>query len=194
MKNQEIYANETALVIVDLQNGFTKQDGWKYVPEVDQQIETVRDFTKACREKGVAVVYTIYAVDDASQVAPGIRPMLQEGGLRKGTYDSKVDERLDIQGDDVVVEGDRFGKFSKTTLDKQLKAKGIKNLLILGTTGNNCVQYTGYEADALDYNVWFVSDGISCFKEKDKATFLEDQYKFISQGTKTSDELEAMLK
>lgn len=52
-------------------------------------------------------------------------------------------------------------KFFGTTLDQQLKEKGAKTLVIVGTAANGAVLYTAYQANLRGYTVVVAEDGIS---------------------------------
>ncbi|MFT4963384.1 MAG: nicotinamidase-related amidase, partial [Halobacteriales archaeon] len=54
----DVDPESTALVVVDMQNGFCHQDGSLYAPPSEAVIEPVGDLVDRARAAGVQVVYT----------------------------------------------------------------------------------------------------------------------------------------
>ena len=52
-----IHPEETALLIIDMQTGFTQPDGPLYTPQSAEQLPTIADLKKFCNEKGHPRVY-----------------------------------------------------------------------------------------------------------------------------------------
>ena len=50
-----IHPEETALLIIDMQTGFTQPDGPLYTPQSAEQLPTIADLKKFCNEKGIPV-------------------------------------------------------------------------------------------------------------------------------------------
>jgi nicotinamidase-related amidase len=68
---------------------------------------------------------------------------------------------LDIQPEDWIVPKTRWSAFIPDTcdLDSLLRKKGIKTLIVTGTTTNICCESTMRDAMQMGYNVLFVQDG-----------------------------------
>ena len=58
-----IHPEETALLIIDMQTGFTQPDGPLYTPQSAEQLPTIADLKKFCNEKGIPVFMSIFAQD-----------------------------------------------------------------------------------------------------------------------------------
>ena len=58
-----IHPEETTLLIIDMQTGFTQPDGPLYTPQSAEQLPTIADLKKFCNEKGIPVFMSIFAQD-----------------------------------------------------------------------------------------------------------------------------------
>ena len=57
--NQEIvYADRTALIVIDMQYEFVHQNGAIYVKQAEEQIPLISDLINYCRTKGIFIIYT----------------------------------------------------------------------------------------------------------------------------------------
>jgi nicotinamidase-related amidase len=101
---------------------------------------------------------------------PAVKSLLDEARAAKATviysfFDHHtaadiLDKRLDpVAGEESVTSF--ADKFINTDLDKMLKAKGIKTVIVVGTAANGAVLCTGTDAGLRGYNVIVPVDGIS---------------------------------
>jgi nicotinamidase-related amidase len=124
----------TVLVMAD----FLKQNCGQR-PRCLATVPGVKKLLDSARAAKATVIYTKFGTTTfADIVDPGLAPAAGE---------SSVTSFAD--------------KFLNTDLDKQLKDKGIKTLIIVGTAVNGVILYTGSEAAARGYNVVVPVDGIS---------------------------------
>jgi nicotinamidase-related amidase len=99
-------------------------------PRCVASLPLVKALLTTARGKGVVVVYSFFPGAQISDTLPEIAPQAGEPFVS-----AKVD------------------KFLNTDLDKILKAKGIKTVVVTGMVGNGAVLYTASEAAQLGYNV-----------------------------------------
>jgi nicotinamidase-related amidase len=63
------------------------------------------------------------------------------------------------QAGDIIVRKTRVGAFSTTDLDKQLRDRGITNLILAGISTSGVVLSTVRDAADRDYRVYVLADG-----------------------------------
>ena len=137
---------------------FFHRDGWYSLRGVDidhmrRTIEPIKELASACHEHGVPVIWTRHGfrdVDEGGWIV-ALRPFLQDGGLRRGTWGYEVLEELDPRDDDRYVEKTRLSAFFQTDLELKLRAIGAETVLITGVLTNQCVAATGKDAMFRDF-------------------------------------------
>ena len=65
---------------------------------------------------------------------------------------------------EIVIQKDVNSAFIGTNLDEQLKARGIRRLVIVGLTTPHCISTSTRMAGNLDYTVYLVSDATAAFQ------------------------------
>jgi ureidoacrylate peracid hydrolase len=69
--------------------------------------------------------------------------------------------------DEPVVVKHRYSAFANTELDRLLKRRGIRSLLLTGVSTDTCVESTGRDAYFIDYYVTLVTDCCAAASERD---------------------------
>ena len=171
--------DRTALIVVDMQNGFASPGGMLDLAGIDvgparEVVANARMVCDAARRAELPVLYlTIgYPPDLSTAGGPDSpnpqkelalclmreRPELRGKLLTFGTWDFQiVDELAPLQGDTVIVKS-RYSGFHGTDLDSVLRSRGIRNLLMLGIASNVCVESTIRDAYFLEYWPVMVAD------------------------------------
>lgn len=172
-----IVPKETALVVVDMQNGFCDPNGSMAKGKLpyEQQnriIPVVRELVGLCHETGVQVMYSLqrHYPNDVTRGRRKIPTHLQKLGVNvctKDTWDAElVDQLKDLvrPGDDVF-EKHRSSCFYNTTLESKLKVQGITTLIVCGVATNYCVESTIRDAYARDYDIILIEDAAASLWE-----------------------------
>ena len=81
---------------------------------------------------------------------------------------------LEPQGEDIVIFKPRWSAFFQTELDLILRRRGVRTVVLAGTTTPNCIRTTCYDAIALDYNVVILTDCTSSNTDEIQRVNLED--------------------
>ena len=198
MANQEIYANETALVIVDAQNMWFHPDGKMPLPEAMDQIPTIANLASYFRKKGSPVIYTQVVWDsfeDVPQPLVRARPLFEKGwvALRRGSFTGQIHSDLEPQKGDLLVEKKYFDAFQTGDLQDKLDDR-IRNLVFTGTTLNNCVYSSLLGASQRGYHTIAVRDGISAFSDDNPAHWYKQMNENLGTQVVTAEELMKLLK
>ena len=138
----------TAVVVVDMQNGFCHPDGSLYAPASEAAVDDVAALVDRAHDAGARGVYT-------------------REHVLEGSWEAELVDELDVAPADHVVEKHTYDAFHETDLDGWLSARGIDDLLICGTLANVCVLHTAGSAGLRDYRPVLVEDAIGYIDEAD---------------------------
>lgn len=167
-----INADDTAIVVVDMQNAYSTEGGYVDIAGFDisgaqSVIENIRLTLDAARAAKVTVIYfqngwdTDY-VEAGGEGSPNFHksnalkhmrahPETQGQLLAKGTWDYAIVDQLTPQPGDIVVAKTRYSGFFNSTMDSTLRARGIRNLVFVGIATNVCVESSLRDAFHLEY-------------------------------------------
>lgn len=160
----------TALVVVDLQNGFMMDGvGHAVCPTAREIVPNVNRLAAAVRGTGGKVFWIRnthydecftswsilhdYTVPDKR--AHRIRSMSED------TLGNELWADLDVKPEDDVVRKTRFSAFiqGSSDLELRLRRQGIDTLLITGTVTNVCCETTARDAMMLNFKTIMITDG-----------------------------------
>jgi ureidoacrylate peracid hydrolase len=175
----EVVLEETALIVVDMQNAYLSKGGYldlvgfdvSKAPEVIAATKTVID---ACRAAGIKIIFLQNGFEpelrEASNPASPVyhksnalkymraHPQYNGKLITKGTWDFELVQELRPHPDETVINKARYSGFAGTTLDMMLRAHRINALLIAGVNTNVCVESTLRDAYHREYFAVLVAD------------------------------------
>ena len=176
----EVELRKCAVVVVDMQNAFASKGGMLDVAGVDisnapRVVSSIKTVVNAARQASVPIVYVQmgYKPDLSNSGGPNspnwhkelaihlmrCRPELKGTLLTEGTWDFAIVEELNPEPGDLVVIKTRYSGFAGTTLDSQLRTRGIRYLFFVGIATNVCVESTLRDAYFHDYWPILIADG-----------------------------------
>lgn len=163
----DVAAQDTALVVIDMQNAFCKEQWTLNIAPTQEPFAAAIPgcvaLVEAARATGVPVIYTrathLYGQGDTlpprgralSRPAPAPR-------LAEGSVEAQIVHELAPQPGDYVVDKSRPGAFYGTRLEPLLVGMGIRHLVICGVTTNICVETTARQAHERGYDTVVVAD------------------------------------
>lgn len=159
----------TALLIIDMQEGFLREGSPLMVPMAAQQVPVLARVQQAFRERGLPVVQTRFVVRDDAHV-PFYRSIAQQRGIdARGTSspfapqapDAEITELLAPAVGEPVVDKIAYDGFADTELELLLRSRGVDTLVIAGTVVNWCVDSTLRAAFHRRFNSIVLADGVS---------------------------------
>jgi nicotinamidase-related amidase len=172
----------TALVVVDMQNDFVKEDGTLVVPDAQATIPKVKSLLDFARGSGMKVIFT----QDTHEEGDPEWEIWPEH-VRKGSWGWEiVDEVRPLEGE-LVLNKVRYDAFYGTHLDHFLRIWGIGTLVICGTVANICVHYTAASAALRWFEVVIPKDATSALDPFDLEASLR-QTSFLFAGKITESE------
>jgi ureidoacrylate peracid hydrolase len=176
----EVDLTKSAVVVVDMQNAFAAKGGMLDIASMDiseapRVVRSIKAVLDAARQAGALVVHLQmgYKPDLSNSGGPNspnwhkelamhlmnCRPELKGKLLTEGTWDFEIVEDLKPDPRDLVVVKTRYSGFVGTTLDSQLRTRGIRYLFFAGIATNVCVESTLRDAYFQDYWPILIADG-----------------------------------
>jgi ureidoacrylate peracid hydrolase len=165
----DLEPRKTALVVVDLQNGFMVEEvAAAFIPVAVEIVPTVNRLATAVRRTGGKVFWIKQTVDAASAIAwsewlammtPDTRRNLV-GNLAPGSRGHELYPGLEVLPQDEVVLKYRFSAFVQgaSDLPERLRQQGYDTVLIAGTVTNVCCESSARDAMMLNFKTIMVSD------------------------------------
>ncbi|MEE8601342.1 cysteine hydrolase family protein [Euzebya tangerina] len=162
----------TALLVVDMQQGFIEPGSVLEVPMAREQIPVIQALIEGFRERGMPVAYTRFVARE-DHFLPFYRSRAPQRGLdlaaprsmfAPDSDDAKIDERLAPREGEIVVDKIAYDGFHQTELDDRLRSRGIDTLVHCGTVVNWCVDSTLRAAFHRRYQNVVVADGVSGYE------------------------------
>jgi ureidoacrylate peracid hydrolase len=176
----EVDLKRSAVVVVDMQNAFACKGGTLDLAGADisgasRVVHSIKCVLDAARPAGVPVAYVQmgYKPDLSNSGGPSspnwhkelalhlmnTRAELKCKLLTEGSWDFAIVDDLKPQPGDLVVVKTRYSGFAGTTLDSQLRTRGIRYLFFAGIATNVCVESTLRDAYFQDYWPILIADG-----------------------------------
>ncbi|MGJ8523527.1 Peroxyureidoacrylate/ureidoacrylate amidohydrolase RutB [Carnimonas sp. R-84981] len=171
--------NQTALIVVDMQNAYASVGGYVDTVGFDisgaqSVIENIVATIEAARQAGMLVIFLQNGWDPdyveaggpgspnwhKSNALKNIRQNPDYAGkfLAKGGWDYALVDAIKPQPGDVVVPKTRYSGFFNSTLDSTLRSHGIRSLVFTGIATNVCVESTLRDAFHLEYFSLMLTD------------------------------------
>lgn len=169
----------TALLVIDMQCAFLNPEASLYVPSSQEILPVIKNLIDFCRNAGVPVIFTEFVAEpefpslrkdpfgfEHLSPAPGEetgfgRPSNScvEGETGPECPDT-VEELKPCEGEPII-RAHTLDKFFGTPLDMLLRARDIRYLMVTGLLADLCVAATVFSANAREYRVTAITDGIT---------------------------------
>jgi ureidoacrylate peracid hydrolase len=163
--------NKTAVLVIDMQNDFVAPGAALRSAQAAAMVPRLAATLKTCRERGMRVVYTahVHRSDgcDMGRFADLYPPVADGSSLVDGSPGAEIFPDLTPAPGEHVIKKHRYSAFFATDLDLILREWGIVNVVVCGTTTENCCHASARDAMYLGYKVAFLSDCTGTFDYPD---------------------------
>lgn len=178
---------KTALVLIDLQNGIVSRDTKPY-PAADV-VQRARTLAEAFRAKGSPVVYIHVLLD---QFLP--LPVDEPTNVPKNIPASATDiaEAAGKQPGDLLIAKRHWGAFGQTTLEQELRSRGIETVVLAGIATNLGVESTLRQGTGLGFHFVTVEDACTTFTPEMQDFAFKNIFPRLSRVRSTQQVLEAL--
>jgi ureidoacrylate peracid hydrolase len=172
---EHVYSNldpaRTALIVVDLQNGFMMPGVAHALCETAVDIvPNVNRIARAVRETGGKVFWLKNTHDDSclaswshfhDDLTKPARRAKRIQSMSAGTLGHEIWADLEVEPEDEIVHKKRFSAFiqGSSDLQERLRTQGFDTLIITGTMTNVCCDSTARDAMMLNFRTIMVTDG-----------------------------------
>jgi nicotinamidase-related amidase len=165
----------TAVIVVDMQNGFCHPEGSLYAPGSEDALSSIGDLLKQAREAGCEIVFTRDVHPPEQFEGNHYYDEFERWGehVLEGSWEAELHDDLDVEPEDQVVLKHTYDAFYRTDLEGHLDTHAIDDLLICGTLANVCVLHTAGSAGLRDYRPVLVEDAIGAIEPDHKEYALE---------------------
>jgi len=160
---------KTALVVIDMQNGFMmKGVAHTLCEEAIEIVPNVNRLADAVRRTGGAVVWIQNAATPESTQSWSVRDDMdgpersarRVASMAPGTKGYELWAGLDVKPNDLKIEKTRFSAFIQgaSNLEAVLRSRGIDTVIITGTVTNVCCESTARDAMMRNFKTIMVTD------------------------------------
>jgi len=171
----ELDPDSTAVVVVDMQNGFCHPDGSLYAPGSEEAIQPCADLVDDARTAGASVVFTRDVHPPEQFEDNHYYDEFDRWGehVLEGSWEAELVDGLDPRDDELVVVKHTYDAFHQTELEGWLESHAIDDLIICGTLANVCVLHTAGSAGLRDYRPILLEDAVGYIEEDHREYALE---------------------
>ncbi|MFN4282183.1 MAG: isochorismatase family protein [Alphaproteobacteria bacterium] len=177
-----------ALVVVDLQNAYMLEGvALSFIPGAPEIVPNVNRLAGALRAAGGSVVWVRNTASAESfenwstvyeKLSHPSRGAKRAEVLKPGSVGHELWAGLDVRPGDAVVDKTRFSAFIQgaSDIESVLRARGVKTLLIAGTSTSVCCESTARDACMLNFQTAMVSDCLAAGSDEEQAATLLNFY------------------
>lgn len=178
---------QTALVVVDMQNGFMPTEtAHAPCPMAVEIVPNINRLAEAVRATGGTVIWIQTAFTDETLKSwstlygmVGTRGMeRRKRSLSVGGKGYDLWPELKVEPADLIVEKLRYSAFiqGSSNIEEVLRSRGLDTLLITGTVANVCCESTARDAMMRNFKTVMVTDGNAANTDEDHNAALNNFY------------------
>jgi len=181
--------DSTAVVVVDMQNGFCHPDGALYAPGSEAAVEPCASLVECATDAGARVVFTRDVHPPEQFDGNHYYDEFDRWGehVLEGSWGAALHDELPVDAAAHVVEKHTYDAFHETELDGWLDARGVDDLLFCGTLANVCVLHTAGSAGLRDYRPVLVEDAIGAIEDDHRSYALDHAEWLFGERTTLED-------
>jgi ureidoacrylate peracid hydrolase len=184
---ENLVPSKTALVVVDMQNGFMVPElGHAACAMAHEIVPNINRLAKAVRDTGGAVIWIQTAYSDETLTSWSISyEMVGQRGAERRKFSLSPQNKgyeifpdLKVEPTDLIVVKNRYSAFiqGSSNIEDVLKSHGLDTLLITGTVTNVCCESTARDAMMRNYRTIMITDGNAANSDEDHNAALNNFY------------------
>jgi nicotinamidase-related amidase len=183
----QIEIENSALIVVDMQNDFVRPDAPLAVPDALNTINSIKEVKHFFNKAGRPVIFTRFIAGPKESLLWTWSPEIREpinccklGFVRH--YEDIQSERecvgiideLEVSSGDYIVDKYWYGAFFRTNIQDILASTGTTSVVVAGTVTQICVEETARQAFHHGYRTTVLSDCVSSFDSAMHAATLKN--------------------
>ena len=157
-------AENSALLVIDMQEFFLKEESHAYVPSAKAIITNINALIEAYRRWGLPPIFTRHAVKDDEN--EGMMGRFWGEVLRDSNPLSMIDSSIDIREEDNTIRKTRYSAFFHTRLEETLRSLGVEAVTIAGVMTHLCCESTARDAFMRNLEVVVITDATATVSEQ----------------------------
>jgi len=163
---------KSALLVIDMQNGFIEEGAILEVPMARRQVPTVKKLIQYCRDHGIPVVFTRFCISGEEGTHRFYWRIARQRGMDiespsfeflGNAHAVQVTPELAPAPGEHVIDKPGYDCFAESNLDEVLDALKVSQLMFTGTVLNWCVDSTVRAAYHRHYDIAVIADGVSSY-------------------------------
>ena len=189
--------NSTALLVLHYQNGLVRPEGIFAFSGTAAQVEKhgtlarTASAIQASRRAGVPVIYVNIAYRPGfpelrKPTYPLIESIQERNSFLLGSWDAALPEEIAAADGDIIVINFDSSSFQDTDLDRILRAKDIRRLVIAGIATNWIVEGTTRQGAERGYDMTILEDACQAFNDELHRFAIENTLPFFATISSTT--------
>jgi isochorismate hydrolase len=155
-------AGEVALLVMDMQDYFLDEASHAHIPSAAAIVPRIEELQRFFLENRLPVILTRHLNDprDAGRMACWWRELI--------TVDnplSRITGCLDCE-DALVLTKSQYDAFYNTSLEEELRRRGVTQVVITGVMAHLCCETTARSAFVRGFDVFFVIDAVATYNRE----------------------------
>jgi len=152
-----------ALLVIDAQKYFLDKNSHAYVPSSEVVTQNIKKLIRLYKKNNLPIIFTRHAYTKKEN--PGIMNKWWRDVINNNDKMSNIEKELLPKGAKIIRKN-KYSAFYNTDLEKYLKSKNIKQVLISGFMTNLCCDTTARESFMKDFETFFLIDGTVAYNEE----------------------------
>jgi maleamate amidohydrolase len=183
------FERRTALVLVDVLNGFFHPDGSMWYEGVEQVVPALRRLLSTARASGSLVVHV--ADRHRPDVFDHEYSVIPEH-LARGGFEAEFFAGFEPLDTEPVVEKRRYSAFFATDLALLLHEHGVETILVAGVKTNVCIRATATDGFAHGFSVVIPREATNSNRSHLEEASIEDMARYIARVVPVAEALEML--
>lgn len=162
IKDLKFNPAKSALLVLDMQKFFLDKNSHAFIPSSTTIIPVIKEITEKYYERNLPVIFTRH-----------LNTMKNAGNMKKWWKDlirenlefSEITNEIDTSRG-TIIKKSQYDTFYKTHLERILKRKGVKQVVITGVMTHLCCETTARSAFMRGFDVFFVINGTATYNYK----------------------------
>ena len=176
-----ITKQNTALIVVDMQNIWVHPRGSRYLPMSEDIVPKMQQLLQFCRANQVPVIYLhttkrkdLADVGIFADIKPQTHDADDEWSNFEGSPGAELYEPVKPARGDILVNKFRYSGFYGNQLENLLRALGRDTIAVTGVATNVCCDSTARDGAMRDFKVLFLSDCNASFSQEEQDATLKN--------------------
>ncbi|MFA7327422.1 MAG: isochorismatase family cysteine hydrolase [Candidatus Kapaibacterium sp.] len=163
--NNKYKISDTVLLVIDMQNYFMDNKSTAYFENSHLIINNINKLIAFAENNNIPIFYTIHfnEINENQKANSMVNWWVKYP--KKNTVDCKLNDKVRFINNSQIIYKETYSVFKGTEFEKDLKSKGIKNIIVAGIKTNLCCESTVRDAFIKNYNVLLVADATATNNE-----------------------------